>query len=160
MSLLRSWRFWLGFAVSLLCLWFALRRVPLGELARLLADTNPRWLLTAVIMQLLAVITRARRWVVILGKKARLADCFRALSIGYLFTNVFPLMLGEPARVIVMTERSQLPVMQVAASALVERMLDVMTIVLALLLTLPWMKVPALVSRAGVLFGGIALAAA
>jgi uncharacterized protein (TIRG00374 family) len=79
--------------------------------------------------------------------------------VGYLFTNILPLRLGEPARVIVMSERCQLPVVQVAASALVERLLDVATIILVLILLLPWMQIPALVARAGILFGALVLLA-
>jgi uncharacterized membrane protein YbhN (UPF0104 family) len=52
-----------------------------------------------------------------------------------------------------------LPVVQVAASALVERLLDVATIVLVLVLLLPWMQIPALVARAGMTFGVLILLA-
>lgn len=49
--------------------------------------------------------------------------------------------------------------MQVAASAMVERLLDVATIVLALILALPWMNVPALVLRTGMTLGLLSLTA-
>jgi uncharacterized membrane protein YbhN (UPF0104 family) len=65
--------------------------------------------------------------------------------------------MGEPARVIVMADRCRLPFMQVAASAIVERLFDVATVVFVLILVLPWMRVPGLVTRAGTLFGVIVL---
>jgi uncharacterized protein (TIRG00374 family) len=61
--------------------------------------------------------------------------------------------MGEPARVIIMAERCKLPIIQVAASAVVERVLDVVTIVLALIFVLPLMNVPTLVMRTGMTFG-------
>jgi hypothetical protein len=79
---------------------------------------------------------------VILSKEHNFSDSFWSQSIGYLFTNVFPLHLGEPARVFVMSSRCSMPIAQVAASALVERLLDVVVILVALLLVLPWMHVP------------------
>jgi len=157
MSLVKNWRFWLGLAISVMCLWLAMRSVPLAELPRLLAGMNALWVLPVIILQLLAVITRAKRWVILLDKQDRLAESFWAQGVGYLFTNVLPLRMGEPARVVVMSERCRLPVVQVAASALVERLLDVATIILVLILLLPWMQIPALVARAGVTFGAIVL---
>jgi uncharacterized protein (TIRG00374 family) len=65
--------------------------------------------------------------------------------------------MGEPARVVIMSRRCRLPFMQVAASAVVERVLDVATIVLALILVLPWMEVPALVKRSGITLGFVSL---
>ena len=159
MSLIRNWRFWLGLAISAVCLGLAFRSVPLNELPRLMAGMNLLWLLPIVVLQLLAVITRAKRWVILLGQEAHLSESFWAQGVGYLFTNVLPLRMGEPARVIVMSERCRLPVVHVAASALVERVLDVATIVLVLVLLLPWMRVPALVAQAGVTFGVLILIA-
>lgn len=159
MSFLNNWRFWLGCIISIACLWLTLRHVPLAELGSSVARANPLWLLTAVALQLLAVIARAQRWVLLLGRKGRLADSFWAQGVGYLFTNVLPLRMGEPVRVIIMAERCGLPTMQVAASAIVERVLDVATIVLALILVLPWMSVPNLVIRTGVIFGLLSLTA-
>jgi glycosyltransferase 2 family protein len=152
-SWLKTWRFWLGCTVSLLCLWMAFRVVPLVELASLLASANSFLLLAAIALQLLAVVTRAQRWVVLLDKDGKLADSFWAQGVGFLFTNVLPLRLGEPARVVLMSDRCGLAVMHVAASAIVERLLDVATNVLVLVLVLPWMQIPTLMSRAGMSFG-------
>jgi uncharacterized protein (TIRG00374 family) len=158
-EILSKWRFWLGAFVSLLCLWLALRKVPVGELMRLLVEAELFWLGLALIIQFFAVVARAWRWTVLLEVTNRLGISIWAQGIGYLFTNIFPLRLGEPARVIVMSERCALPVARVAATAIVERMLDVATIVFALVLVLPWMKVPPLVANAGLLFGTVVLVA-
>jgi uncharacterized protein (TIRG00374 family) len=154
-----KWRFWLGSFVSLLCLWLALRKVPLGELMRLLTEAELFWLGLALIIQLFAVVARAWRWTALLEVTNKLGDSIWAQGVGYLFTNIFPLRLGEPARVIVMSERCALPVARVAATAIVERMLDVATIIFALVLVLPLMKVPPLVAKAGLFFGTVILIA-
>ena len=157
MNLLKNWRFWLGCTISLLCLWLAFRKVPLGELFHAVAGANLLFLLAAFTLQFLAVLSRAPRWLVLLDKKSGLANSFWAQSVGFLFTNVFPLRLGEPARVLVMSDRCRLPVMQVAASAIVERLLDVAANVLILILVLPWMQVPPLMKRAGIVSGVLVL---
>lgn len=116
------------------------------------------WLLPAVATVILAVLTRARRWVVLLDKGDYLRDSFWSQCLGFLFTNIFPLRLGEPARVLAMSRRCKLPVMQVAASAVVERLFDAATNVLVLLVLLPRLPVPAAVSRAGMLLAALSLA--
>ncbi len=157
MNLLKTWRLWLGCALSGLCLWLAFRQVPLGAVADAIGRANPLWLLLAVMALCGSVITRAWRWLVLLERRHRLGDAFWAQTIGFLFTNVFPLRLGEPARVLVMAERCQLPVMHVAASAVVERLLDGGTNVGILLLVLPWMHLPPLMKNAGLTFGALVL---
>jgi hypothetical protein len=155
--LLKTGRFWVSCAVSLLCLWLAFRHIPVGEVVHLLAGAHCLLLLAALAADFLAVVARAWRWVAVLQTEAALTDSFWAQGVGFLFTNVFPLRLGEPARVLVMSERCGLPVMQVTASAIVERLLDAATNVLVLVLVLRWMRVPPLMRQAGMSFGGIAL---
>lgn len=159
MALLRASRVWLGAGLSLLCLWLAVRNLPWVEVWHTAVSARYSWLVLAVVFQLWAVVARAQRWVVLLEKNARLVDSFWAQGVGYLFTNVLPLRLGEPARVLALAERCGLPVMQVAATALVERLLDTATIVLALIAVLPWMQVPILVTRLGMACGVVILLA-
>jgi glycosyltransferase 2 family protein len=149
---LRSWRFWFGCILSLLCLWLAFRQTQFGALVQTVADANPLFLLAALAAQLLVVMSRARRWVVLLKEDDRFVDSFWAHSVGFLFTNIFPLRLGEPVRVLLMAQRCQLPVAQVAASAIGERLLDVVSTVLVLLVVLPWVQVPDLVRQAALSF--------
>lgn len=158
MRLLKSWRVWLGGAVSLLCLWLAFREVPVEELLRLGATADPLFLFLAVVFMLLSVIARSWRWLVLLDRTEGLGNAFWAEGIGFLFTNVFPLRLGEPARILVMAERCRLPIMRVAASAIGERLLDAGLNVFILLLVLPWMQVPPLIRSAGLSFGILFLA--
>ncbi|MCL4465938.1 MAG: flippase-like domain-containing protein [Chloroflexi bacterium] len=159
MRSIASGQFWLGIATSLLCLWLALRTVPFDGLSNTLAGAQYGWLLPAIVLHMLSIAARSQRWVVLLGKESRFADSFWSQGVGYLFTNVLPLRLGEPARVIVMAKRCGLPLFQVAASAIVERLLDLGTIVLFLVAILPWMQVPLLVIQAGESFGGLVLVA-
>jgi hypothetical protein len=89
----------------------------------------------------------------LLNQKGRLLDSFWVQGVGFLFTNILPLRMGEPARIFVMSERCRLPLLQVAASAIVERLLDAATNVFILILVLPWMQVPPFMSKVGVSFG-------
>ena len=146
-------------AISIVCLWLAFRNVPFQELGRSLSGARYYLLIPSSIALILAIGTRACRWVVLLEGKGRLSDSFWAQSIGYLFTNIMPLRLGEAARVVVMAERSSLPIIQVAGSAVLERLMDVGAVLTLLVLILPFMPVPDFVGRVGVGLGGVALLA-
>src|SRR5437588_11828321 len=100
-----SIRFWIGLLVSVLCLWIAIQPVPIALLAQSLADARYVWLVPALGLQFLAVVARARRWVVLLQWAVNLADAFWAVALGYLITNVLPFRLGEPARVLALAKR-------------------------------------------------------
>lgn len=153
MRTLRSWRFWLGMAISGLCLWLALKDVPLGTLREALAAANYGWLAPAVGIQLFAVLARGLRWQEILARRGILRETAWGHAVGFLFTNLLPFRVGDPARALVVAERTGIPFMQVGGSVIVERIIDVTTVLLALVLLLPWMQVPPVVRQAGLAFG-------
>jgi hypothetical protein len=142
-----------GIGASALCFWLAIRHVQFDQLGAILSTANYTWLFLACFCQLLAVIARANLWAALLGHKARTEDTFWSEGIGYLFTNILPLRMGDPARVFVLSRRSKLPIVQVAASACMERVFDLGTIALALLALIPWMNVPTQARRAGEVLG-------
>src|SRR5262245_357813 len=154
---LKNWRFWLSCTISLLCLWLAFQKVPPAQLVHTINAANLPLVLTAVMVLLLALAAHAQRWLLILDRETGLTEAFWAQGVGFLFINVFPLCLAEPALLLVMAERCKIPTIRVAASAIVERLLDVASNVLVLILVLPWMQVPPLMKRAGVFFGILSL---
>ncbi len=156
---MKTIRFLLGILLSLFCLWLAVRNVHLGEVAGLLAHARYQFVALAVCAQLLACLARSKLWVVLLGNNVRLWDSFWSEGIGYLFTNILPFRMGDPARIFAMSRRSNLPLFRVAASAVVERLSDVTTVLLALIAVFPFMHVPAQAKQAGIAFGAVALTA-
>ncbi|HVN56291.1 MAG TPA: lysylphosphatidylglycerol synthase transmembrane domain-containing protein [Anaerolineaceae bacterium] len=160
MKTLRSPRFWIGIAISFLCLWLAFRNLDWSEMQNTLYNARLLWLVPAILIQFLAVWTRARRWAALLDRKGLVTNAFWSHSIGFLFTNVLPFRLGEAARAVVMSERSNIPFFQVAASILVERILDVAIVLIGLAGVLPFIpQIPPLISRAGLTFGAIVVVA-
>jgi glycosyltransferase 2 family protein len=154
----KKWfNFFFGLTITVVCVWLAFRKVPFTELTNIVSDGNFYWLIPAVIAQLLAILVRSQRWVILLDGKASLETSFWSQGIGYLFTNLFPFRLGEVARVLVMSEKCKLPIVQVAGTAIVERLLDVGTMILALVLVLPWMQVPIAIKNSGQIFGTLVI---
>lgn len=154
----KNWiNIFVGLAITVVCVWLAFRKVPFTELTDVISGGNYYWLIPAVIAQLFAILMRSQRWVILLDRKSELEASVWSQGIGYLFTNLFPFRLGEVARVLVMSERCKMPVAQVAGTAIVERLLDVGTMIFALVLVLPWMQVPNAIVRSGEIFGVLVL---
>lgn len=148
---------WIGLLISAICLWLAMRNIPFHELGQILVEANYIWLIPAILIQVVAVIVRSWRWVLLLDNNPTFFDGFWSQGIGYLFTNILPLRLGEPARIFVMSQKSGLPIAQVTATAIVERLFDIATMILFLIIVLPFINVPKFVADAGILFGSLVL---
>ena len=151
-------RGWIGIALGLLLLWLAFRGVPMSELGEALAGGEYVWLVPLAGLELVGFVGRAVRWQALLARPGILEDAFWAQSVGFIFTNLLPFRLGEAVRVVVLGQRARLPLLQVAASAGAERVLDVAAVLVMLLLVLPAMVVPTVVLRAGEVFALIVLA--
>jgi uncharacterized protein (TIRG00374 family) len=141
-----------------LLLWLAFRKVPMAELRSTLAGGEYAWLVPLAGLELVAFVGRAVRWQALLALPGILDDAFWAQSVGFIFTNLLPFRLGEAVRIVVLGQRARLPLLQVAASAGAERVLDVAAVLLMLLLVLPAMAVPTIVIQAGIVFALIVLA--
>ncbi len=146
-----------GFAVSFTCLWLAVRNVPFKELLSALVGARIPWIILALVLLMISLFARAKVWQTLLSRRAGLSDSFWAEMIGFLFTNILPLRMGDAARVVAMSKRRDIPLIQVAGAAALERLLDMCMILLALVALLPLMEIPARMRSAGMIFGVLVL---
>jgi uncharacterized protein (TIRG00374 family) len=147
----------IGILVSVVCLALAFRAVPLEDVGDALARANYWWLLPSLFTQAVAAATRARRWQVLLAGRASFSELFWAQAIGFLFTNVFPLRAGEAARILIANRRSGVPFVQLGLSVVVERILDLATVLLLLGIVLILMPVPGYVQSAAIVLGALTI---
>lgn len=152
-----SYRFWLGLGISLLCLWLAVRNIAWMEVRAAFQEVNVKWLILAILIQIISVGTRAERWRKLLEDKLGWLDSLWGQGIGYLFNNVFPLRTGEVARTIAISGYSRLPFVYVLASVVTERLLDLAIVVVGFVFLLPSVHIPNWVIRAGITLGVIAI---
>lgn len=143
-----------GVTVSLICLLLACRNVPLDELSEILRRGNYLWLCAALLVQVMGLLGRTRRWQMLLPQ-ASFSELFWAHAIGSLATNIFPLRAGEAARVLVINQRSKVPFVHVAASVGIERVLDVLSVLTILACLLRFVAVPTAVSTVGLVLAAV-----
>lgn len=129
MKALKSWKFWLGIAISLFFLYIALRGLHLGDLVDALKQANYWWLLPGVAVYFLAVWVRAWRWHYLLRPIRTITTrrLFPITVIGYLGNNIFPARAGELLRTVVLKKEQGVSISASLATIIVERIFDGVT---------------------------------
>ncbi len=141
---LRKLYFYSGIAVSALSLWIAFNLVEWDKLKSALRNAEYIWLLPSSFVILLAALARAERWRWLMGgrNKVSLPRSFRAISIGYLITNIFPFRLGELVRPIIVARGGKVEAMHSFSTIAVEHLLDLLMIFAMLIIVLPGIILP------------------
>jgi uncharacterized protein (TIRG00374 family) len=135
-SRVRDWRVWFGVVVTATSLWYVLRDVPFAEVARAIA--HARWgVLTALSVPsyLLVQYLRALRWRYLTDPIRPLptGPLFRAVSVGFMANNIFPLRMGEVVRAWYLARETGVSAAAVFGTVILERVIDtLMVVVLAM----------------------------
>lgn len=115
-------------AITLGLLALAARNVRFAELWPILAAARGRWLAVMIVIAMLDLTIRARRWQVLLsrsGAKPTVWQLFQLETIGLAVNNVLFLRVGELARAFLAARELSLSTATTLASVAVERALDV-----------------------------------
>jgi hypothetical protein len=144
-----------GLAVSALFAYLAVRDVDWVRFRTALADSRWEWLVPAAVTLALGVFLRAVRWRVLFPPEARppLGATLRALLVGTFFNNVLPGRPGEAMRVFTLHQETGTSRAAALGTAVAERVLDVVTLLLLFFVALPWLPHLSWVGRAAVFAG-------
>ena len=82
------------------------------------------------------------------------------MLIGYFYNNIMPARAGEAARVVVLTQRSSAPAVETTSTVVLERIYDVVAILLIFFVAEPWLPSVSWVGTAAVVAGCLAVAIA
>jgi glycosyltransferase 2 family protein len=127
----------IGLIISLLALWLAFNGVDLSQLGTALREANYFYLVPAVALIWLGLVFRAQSWRVILGGRVPLRRCYDAMNEGYLLNNLLPFRLGEFGRAYLISRGSALTTSQALSSVVVERVIDLLMLLMLVLTFLP-----------------------
>lgn len=144
--------------VSGIFLWLALRGVPLEEVAENIRQANLFWIVVSFLSVGGALWTRGVRWSGLIDNRVSVMTGFYIFSVTMLL-NQLPLRAGEVVRTL-LARRYGVPVVTAAASIVIERLIDVLTVVLLIVYGLTRLpSVPPAVTNTAGLFGVAAVAA-
>jgi uncharacterized protein (TIRG00374 family) len=133
----KRWQILLGVLFSLVAMLVLFQGLEIDEFASEISKANYWSLIPFIILETLALWARGMRWRVLLEEKLGATRLFWITNISYYLSNILPLRIGELGRVYLVTRKSEVTGMQALSTALLERMLDVVTVFIALFLVLP-----------------------
>lgn len=149
-----QWQVWMGFLVgvaSLVAVFIFYARP--GEIINNLRTVNLGYLLLGALGIAAFLLLRAIRWRFMLDNSVPYSQVFHIQNIGYMLTQLLPLRIGDVARAILIGNVPPVTITQGISTMVVERLLDMLFIVVLLpftlsgISTLPeWMRSFALAS--------------
>jgi len=132
---------WSGLLLSAAFSYLAVRHVHFRDVWHGLRTNNYWWLVPALAMLAVAVFVKALRWRYLFAQETRPAirAVLRALIIGYFFNSILPARAGEAARVLALKRRAGTSRAEAAATVLLERVYDVLVLLVLLFVVIPWL---------------------
>lgn len=141
-----------GLLISCVCIYFAFRGIDFDALYESLAAVNYFYILPVVFAVVGAHYLRCYRWGKILETLVRYDQktLFVLGSIGYMAVNVLPARLGEFARPYLVKKRSGIKMSATMATIIVERVFDLLTLMLIMFIVILKVSLPPEVVKAGI----------
>ncbi len=144
-------------AVSALFLVLALRGVPFEEVVNGIRQANPLWVGASLLTFLASASARTTRWRGLLGGRVRWIDLLQTYNLAMLL-NLLPLRAGEVGRTVVLSTRFGVPLATAATSVIVERLFDLVMVIVLLALGLSQVtSVPEIAVQASIAAGIVAV---
>ncbi|MCL4252301.1 MAG: YbhN family protein [Anaerolineae bacterium] len=159
MTVLKRWRIWgLGILVSVLATLFVVRELDFNLLGEALPQARFIYILPCIALLILGLFTRAMRWRALLSGGLPFWRSFHIMNVAYLVNGVLPLRIGEVARIFLANRADPpVPMMKTAVTVVVERLLDLLAVVILVAFALAAGDIPPVLRSAGVVMGIISL---
>jgi glycosyltransferase 2 family protein len=127
-----------GIAIGAVFLYLAVRKIDVTQMRAALAAADYGWVLAAGALMLVSHYLRALRWRYFLAP-IRWVDTptlFSALMIGYAANTFMPAHLGEFLRALVLGKKKNIPAGAAFASIVIERIVDVISLIAVMALVM------------------------
>lgn len=144
-----------GIALSISLLWWVFRDYNLSQLQKALLSADTDFLLLGSLMIIPSFMVRGFRWQFLFPAQAKPGwrALFSSMMIGYLANNVMPARAGELVRAYVLGKREHMSKSMVFATVFVERLTDLLVILLLLALVVWSFPFPSWLINGGILLG-------
>lgn len=135
--MLKSFKFWVGIAISVAAIWWAGHNIDWPLLGRELARFDYLWLIACLPIIWVQYVIRAIRWDYLLRPITKVAYRSRLTStvLGFTGNLLLPLRLGEIIRAVDLGKRESISKASVLSTILLERVLDGLILIPILLIS-------------------------
>lgn len=147
----KDWKLLIGLAIAAFCLFLAFRKVDFAQMWAAFQQMNYWYLLPALAIMFFSHWLRALRWRYFLAPihKVDLKTLYSSLLIGYMANTFLPAHLGEFIRAYLVGKRYPIPGSSVFATIVIERIIDVFTLLTLMAVTIIVFPFPAWVRQSG-----------
>lgn len=118
--------------------WLFFKDLNFDDLKQVISTGNFYWCYLVLLVSILVYVFRVLRWQMLIkptGYETKFFNALAALSIGY-FVNFAVPRLGEITRCLSVKKQDQIPFMQLLGTVIIERVIDIICLLIVLLLTL------------------------
>lgn len=154
----RWWTFLIGLLISVAALYLAFRTANLAEMVDAFSALRYDYAILSLIVVLISDVMRGLRWSLLMQGRISTTDGFWLFNVGYLFNNVLPARLGEFVRPILGGRRPGVTFTSALSSIVVERLFDLISVVILLSVGLVALPLPDWATTSGLAVGGGSLA--
>ena len=155
----------IGLLLSGVFLYATLATVPFAKVMDVLSGAKPQWIAAALGCLFVGYLLKIYRWTMMLrslGARVGIAETATPFLGGVAFNNVLPLRAGDVIRVVAFQRFTGVPASGQIGSLLLERLLDLLVLMLFLFATVSFWRITALDETvlAGARWAAFAVAAA
>jgi glycosyltransferase 2 family protein len=149
-----------GIAVSCICIYFVLRGINFSEVAASFRSLQYGYILPVVLTSLASLYLRSYRWGVMLDRLVAYDQwtLFKLSSVGFMAIGVLPARLGEFVRPYLVKQHSGVRMSATMATVVLERVFDLLTLMLFLFVVLIKISLPPEIFKAGISMLTVSLA--
>lgn len=156
---------WLSIGLTLLFiglgLWYIVRRVSLGEIEQAFTGANLGYILLSLAVMVLTIALKAWRWQWLFAPHSQtpsFSTLFWAIMLGQWLNTAVPFFrLGEIARIYVVDHQAETGKARLLGTLVVEKTLEMITLVLTIVALLPFIVLPEFISAPGLPLSVVAL---
>jgi len=148
----------IGLIISAVALFFALRQADLQAMRLAFQQANYTYFALATVLFFGLVVIRGLRWSTLTQGRLKVVDAIWLFSIGFLFNNILPAKLGELARGALAGRRPSMHFSSALSSIVVERLFDMVSVVVLFGVVLIGLDLPDWATGAGIAMGTFAVA--
>jgi len=147
----KDWKIGIGLLIAALCLFLAFRKVDFSQMWSAFKSANYIYFFPALLIIFFSHWLRALRWKYLLKPIAdiRMSTLYSSLLIGYMANTFLPAHLGEFIRAYLVGKQHSVKGSAVFATIVIERIIDVFTLLLLMALTIIVFPFPQWVQKSG-----------
>ena len=123
-------KFWLGIVVTIGCLVGTFFFIDPAQIWQALSQAKSAYVFGTAVLIAIYMGLRAVRWHYLLGNRGPLITIFHMQNIGAMLTQLLPFRMGDVTRAVLVGQKPHTTVPQAISTVIVERVLDMIVVVL------------------------------